>query len=955
MSYESRHAIPPEVAAVLVRLRRSIRRYVLLEGTAIVLVVLGVLFWLSLGLDALWFQLNRLELPRWFRAAFLVAGFACVAAAFCLWIAMRMFRRFRLKALALVIERRFPEFDDRLITAVEAADDTTGRESELTRAMLDRTVRQAADEARGIDVGAVFERRPLRRALIAAVVLVVGIGAFAATNAHAMNRWWRAYFALHEEYWERSYHLEVFTVTPPDDRVRRLDSSIVHLHPKGGAFVPLIIVPDSQVRLRALAGRQQELRAATERLSAAAGDASAESTDSADSTQLLADQKTLAERLVAERAELRLPPGGLDDAPRAVEAIEKHDWPAALAAQKSLAETLTAYAAAVEPWKIPDRVEFKYHIAGQNRTRPVHCTRVTDQALLDQHQALAIFRHSLSELIGDLTFSVYGGDYTNREPYEVRVVDPPRIVQPTLHCDFPPHAIPPSTAPRVRNTPGVPVAVHGGQIAIPVETRFLLECRCNKPLTAVRIEFADRTIELRVERPAVSDDLMELESGLNWRTSGRVIRQPADGGRREIRELTASEAARWLPPGSDTFQVPFALSEGATEPARARIAADLFDFGPPVVLSPGTRLRIHLTDGDEIASVQPELLEIVGVSDEPPRMADIRLRGIGNMITRRAVIPFTGTITDDNGLAKARFEFQVDDGESGQQREFRRPPVKLPREFKLSRSDDEEFERFDVLPLELAEGQVLRLNVYAADADLLNGPGVTRSERIPFQIVSDEDLLALLYGRELNLRLRFEQIIRELEITRDRLAQQRDVNLPELESLRAQSEPTTEIEARIRALVNGRGAAADQSKHDVDKNQNESRGVEIGFREILEELDNNRIQYHSANELERIHDQIVKPLEEINLRGFLEVDRAIGILRLANDRGTDPLPGMNNSIDSLDRLIQDMNKVLETMKAFVGIHEMIQELTAIIVDGENIRETIVKEQRRKLIEDFGTP
>ena len=40
-----------EVPAVLAELRRRIRRYVLLEGSALVAVVLGIVFWLSLGLD----------------------------------------------------------------------------------------------------------------------------------------------------------------------------------------------------------------------------------------------------------------------------------------------------------------------------------------------------------------------------------------------------------------------------------------------------------------------------------------------------------------------------------------------------------------------------------------------------------------------------------------------------------------------------------------------------------------------------------------------------------------------------------------------------------------------------------------------------------------------------------------------------------------------------------------
>ncbi|MEX0704239.1 MAG: hypothetical protein WD069_19220 [Planctomycetales bacterium] len=939
MSHDPRPQVPPEVAAVLVRLRRSIRRYVFLEGTALVLVVLGLLFWLSLGLDAAWFQLNRLELPRWFRLAFLVAGTGFVAAAFLLWIALRMFRSFRMKALALVLERRFPEFDDRLITAVELADSTTGRESELTRAMLARTVRQAADEARDIDVGAVFERRPLRRAAIAAVVLVAGIGAFAATNAHAMNRWWLAYFALAGEYWEREYQLELRTVTQPDQRVRRLEPANPYLHPKGGAFVPLIVVPDAKTRLRSIASRQKELRAETETL-AQADPAGPEALD-----RLLFDQEALTDRLRSERADLRLPPEGLPEAARAVNAVATRDWPGALAAQQALAESLEALAALVEPWKVPDRVEFAYRIEGQRRTAPVMCTRVTDAEMLAEHQALAVFRHSLSELTADMSFSVFGGDFTNREPYEVRVVDPPRIVQPTLHCDFPPHAVPPSTAEKKWNSPGRPVAVHGGQIALPVETGFLFEGRCNKPLTAVRIEFGDRTIELHAEPQRGRRDSAEAPP-----TVGRIVREPRDGGPREVRDLTPQQAAQWLRVGSDTFLVPLILSEGATEPARERLRGELFDFGRPIVLPPGSKLRIYLTDADDILSFQPEILEIVGVADEPPQMIDIKLRGIGPMITRQAVVPVSGTITDDNGLAEAWFEFQVDEGQANRPRVFRRPPANFPREFQLSRADEEGFEQFDVLPLELKEGQILRLNLYAADGDLLNGPHVTRSERFAFQIVTPEELLAQLYGRELNLRLRFEQIIKEVETTRQRIADQRDANWPAVEALRAQDPPPADAEARVRALLQGIGAAADQSLHDVNKNLNETRDIELGFQDILEELINNRILT-----VERIQGSIVQPLRAINDEDFPRADRAIGLFRLANEREQGPTAAMNSSIDALDQLIQHMNEVLKEMQDLVEFHEAIQELSEIIAGEESLIEKARKEQARKLIEDFGAP
>ena len=109
--------LQPELRSVLTQLRSRIRRYVFLEGAALILAVLGGLFWLSLAVDHAWFQISRLELPRWFRVSFDVAVVGFVVFLLLSWIVLRLLRSCRTKALALVLERRFPELDDRLVTA----------------------------------------------------------------------------------------------------------------------------------------------------------------------------------------------------------------------------------------------------------------------------------------------------------------------------------------------------------------------------------------------------------------------------------------------------------------------------------------------------------------------------------------------------------------------------------------------------------------------------------------------------------------------------------------------------------------------------------------------------------------------------------------------------------------------------------------------------------------------
>ena len=182
-----------EILAVLGQLRSKIRGYVLAEGTAMVLIVLGSLFWLSLGLDWLCFWVSRMELPVAVRIVFDLLALILVSAGCVLWIVRRYSHVMKPKALALVLERRFPHLDDRLITSVEIEESTTGRESVLTESMLRHTVDDVMQAAEGLDVGDVFDKVPLRRAMIGAIALIVSIAGFSIVMPEAMGYWWAAW------------------------------------------------------------------------------------------------------------------------------------------------------------------------------------------------------------------------------------------------------------------------------------------------------------------------------------------------------------------------------------------------------------------------------------------------------------------------------------------------------------------------------------------------------------------------------------------------------------------------------------------------------------------------------------------------------------------------------------------------------------------------------------------
>ncbi len=169
-------------------LRGSIRRYVTLEGLAVTVLYLSICFWLGLAFDYGLFALLRFdwvkELDRgsgeaasfWARAFILLGVTAGLVAVVTLKVVRRLFREFSDRALALVLERRFPrELGDRLITAVEMADPKLSEKYGFSQLMLDRTIREAAERVEKLPVHEVFNWARLRWQLIWAGVASLGV------------------------------------------------------------------------------------------------------------------------------------------------------------------------------------------------------------------------------------------------------------------------------------------------------------------------------------------------------------------------------------------------------------------------------------------------------------------------------------------------------------------------------------------------------------------------------------------------------------------------------------------------------------------------------------------------------------------------------------------------------------------------------------------------------------
>lgn len=199
---DERAQLAPAVRAVLAALRRRIRQYVCWEGIALAMAWLGLAFWGLLAID--WF----FEPPVIVRVAML----AVVGGVFCAivlkWIVRRVFVRMTDGNMATILERRFGQFDDSLLTAVTLAGRPAG-DREFSDEMFDRTCRMAVAHVHDVRLSDVFNPKRLWRMGMAASLLVLSVALFSATFPAGMGTWIRRNIAFSDELWPRRTRLEM--------------------------------------------------------------------------------------------------------------------------------------------------------------------------------------------------------------------------------------------------------------------------------------------------------------------------------------------------------------------------------------------------------------------------------------------------------------------------------------------------------------------------------------------------------------------------------------------------------------------------------------------------------------------------------------------------------------------------------------------------------------------------
>ena len=430
----------------------------------------------------------------------------------------------------------------------------------------------------------------------------------------------------------------------------------------------------------------------------------------------------------------------------------------------------------------------------------------------------------------------------------------------------------------------------------------------------------------------------------------------------EDREPITWAAGVQLPQGSnvtvrayaskDLKRVEWSIKEldqsGVTEITAEGDDARLFTCEIPS-LDETVTLTANLFDRDGVMSENPQQIRIKAATDEPPQV-EMALRGIGSAVTPDVVLPWEGKIVDDYAVKQSWIEIQQTPAGSVIPQRFRNL-FTIGKQGESQARVDFRLQRNQPDGPQLKPGDRLVVSAMADDNyDLSSDPHQGAGDSYELEVVSAEDLVAMLEARELGLRRRFEQIIEEMTQTRDMLVRVRvsdaktgagaepEDRLVEPGEKKEKKDPVKQAE-RDQTL---RLLRTQQSLQQARKSMQELGGVAGAFYEIRDELTNNRID--SQDRKERIENKVAAPIKTIADEMFPDLDERLSRLekellddidqQLYNLKIGDEAARL--SVEKTDEILVQMNEVLQQMLDLEDFNEMLEIVRSMIKQQEKL-------------------
>jgi len=970
-------AEPPErIRHPLKRLRGTIRRYVTLEGALAVALFLLLWFWIGLALDLGSFKLFGFdwvqEWPRWVRGGLLSTALAGLAAVAITKLVRRLTVDFRPRALALVLEHKFPEtLGDRLITAVELADLDRAESHGYSRAMIAETVREAGDRVATVPVLEVFDWARLRRQagwVLAAALLPFALFGIAYTAVkrtdpredflprfrESVVTWLRRDVLLQNVIWPRKAYLEVLDFPASGDlRVGR-DAAAPRLRVRARRWV--IADPVAPEGWRAMTWGDL-----TPKL--AGGDVPALPVELLEPGRLAAALAGLAGGPVADVAAVGRPDDwtldrvniALEDstvrqriADHRPDIIAVFDVLEARAAEPGFRSTLRRL-------EVPERVEVKYW--GAQTSNRMELLRGPGWE----------YAGTLADLKETVKFWARGADYYTATR-SITLVPPPSLQQlrrteyrPAYLYHRPPTDGGPPALRGLRQKVEDLVGLNGttSRLAVPEGTDLILEGQLDKELESVILRPRTRAADDRFAAQALP--LTDDRLGFRHRIDG--VNAPLDfdleftdtDGVKSARHVVI-DAVRDLPPVVNvvidgirkTNQGPYLVTPLAMIPFEGKAidglsgalgGLDRLDYS--LTLS---RVESATAVGERAAWLAAALLPTAAGGEQLITSAAATAEA-ARVVAAISAETTGRTFPLESFQQRVREAAQRDVPRAELTRRLEQPPGPAPliRELVLQ----PKFEYLDLrerLP-ELkarAEDEVqtryrMRLTVIATDNNIETGPGVAANKEPPFTVlvVSEAELLVEIARDEEALHLKTEDAVARLREARQKLEKVAE-ELPA-----AGNDALTTFAQRAQEVAEA-----------VVKARDVVQEVATEYNRILRELELNRV---SARIVEKVKGEICLPLDSA-LRGeFVRAEESLEVYRKELDaarKPDDPLTAQAK--DRLDRLIAKLSQVMAAMGDVTTINKLITALREIEKGqeqavGARLRE-LQRLQREKLLE-----
>ncbi|MEZ5966717.1 MAG: hypothetical protein R3F56_22960 [Planctomycetota bacterium] len=425
-----------------------------------------------------------------------------------------------------------------------------------------------------------------------------------------------------------------------------------------------------------------------------------------------------------------------------------------------------------------------------------------------------------------------------------------------------------------------------------------------------------------VQRPAITDLQVRVEAPAYVGEAG-IAAADAD----DLRLLRGSKLA--LTARSDKEVREAFLLVGEADKVPLTVDADRHTLRGELVPTQTGAVVVDVVDQDRLGAKTPPRLYVRVLDDQAPSV-DVRLVGIGSMVTAVARIPADLTVRDDFGLAEVTAWHRISGKPTAPSPEV--PPEGVqPNEAPGAEPAAPEEPVADFAPVtatgletfaagerelrtqvvvdlrdlgKAQPGHMLALRFDAKDNFGLGEPHVTQGEPVVFRVVTAEELAADLQRRQLEQRKLLEAVLSQEETARAQLAETID--------------PSSD---------DPRAAQAKQKLLQLAKTERElgARCGSIGetYAQILDEATNNRIA--QAAELRTLRERVVQPLGALAAGEFPQAAAATEAYAAA---GQDDLKVV--AVATYDTVIQRIRSILANMEREERLAAVIAALQEVI-------------------------